>query len=167
MANNFLEQLVAEWYEYQGYFLRRNVPVGRRAKGGWDCELDVVAFHPKRRHLVHLEPSMDAVSWDKREQKYSKKFRAGLQHIPSLFEGLDIPEDIEQIAIFAFAGTKRRSIGGGRVLLVKELMKEIFSALRKTHLASNAIPEHLPILRSLQFVASYREVVWAALTESS
>ena len=28
MAHNFLEQLVAEWYEYQGYFVRRNVMVG-------------------------------------------------------------------------------------------------------------------------------------------
>src|SRR5215208_6679838 len=155
MANNFLEQLVAEWYEYQGYFLRRNVPVGRRAKGGWDCELDVVAFHPARKHLVHLEPSMDADSWEKREARYSKKFLAGLQHIPSLFDGMDIPDEIEQVAIFAFAGTKVRSIGGGKVLLVKELLGEIFSGLRSVHLARNAVPEHLPILRSLQFVATY------------
>jgi hypothetical protein len=31
MAVNFLEQLVAEWYEYDGYFIRRNVKVGKRA----------------------------------------------------------------------------------------------------------------------------------------
>ena len=31
MANNFLEQLVTEWYEYRGYFVRRNVPVGKRS----------------------------------------------------------------------------------------------------------------------------------------
>jgi hypothetical protein len=34
-----LEQLVAEWYEFQGYFVRRNVRVGRRLKGGHDGEL--------------------------------------------------------------------------------------------------------------------------------
>src|SRR5690349_2182454 len=43
---NFLEQLVAEWYEFQGYFVRRNVRVGPRAGGGHAGELDVVAFHP-------------------------------------------------------------------------------------------------------------------------
>jgi hypothetical protein len=62
---NFLEQLAAEWYEFSGYFVRRNVHVGRRARGGWECELDVVAFNPKRKHLIHLEPSMDALHWDK------------------------------------------------------------------------------------------------------
>ena len=49
---NFLEQLVAEWYEFNGYFVRRNVKVGPRAKGGHDGELDVVAFHPGRKSLV-------------------------------------------------------------------------------------------------------------------
>ena len=44
MAINFLEQLIAEWYEYRGYFVRRNVLVGRRLKGGYECELDIVAF---------------------------------------------------------------------------------------------------------------------------
>ena len=28
MAHNHLEQMIAEWYEYQGYFVRRNVFVG-------------------------------------------------------------------------------------------------------------------------------------------
>ena len=46
MAANYLEQLVAEWLEYQGYFVRRNVLVGKRAAGGYECELDVVAFNP-------------------------------------------------------------------------------------------------------------------------
>ena len=62
---NFLEQLVAEWYEFRGYFVRRNINVGPRARGS-ESELDVVAFHPTKRHLVHIEPSMDAHSW-KRE----------------------------------------------------------------------------------------------------
>ena len=44
MAVNFLEQLVAEWYEYRGYFIRRNVWVGKLAKGGYECELDIIDF---------------------------------------------------------------------------------------------------------------------------
>ena len=103
MANNFLEQLVAEWYEYRGYFVRRNVPVGRRTKGGYECELDIIAFDPVSQHLVHIEPSMDAESWEKRERSFRKKFDAGLKYIPSLFPGLDLPQKIEQISIFALA----------------------------------------------------------------
>jgi hypothetical protein len=62
MPANFLEQLVTEWYEYKGYFIKRNVWVGRRPQGGYECELDVVAFDPISKHLVHIEPSTDASS---------------------------------------------------------------------------------------------------------
>ena len=83
---NFLEQLAAEWYEFNGYFVRRNVLVGRRERGGYECELDVVAFNPKERRLIQVEPSMDAHSWKKRESRFQKKFAAGRKHIPTLFE---------------------------------------------------------------------------------
>jgi len=33
MANH-LEQLVAEWLEFKGYFVRRNVKVGKLPRGG-------------------------------------------------------------------------------------------------------------------------------------
>lgn len=164
MAGNYLEQLVAEWYEYQGYFVRRNVPVDRRANGGYNCELDVVAFHPKRKHLIHLEPSTDAFSWEKRETRYRKKFDAGRKHIPELFAGLPIPDEIEQIALFIFGSTKNnKMIGGGRVLLVGELLGEIFSHLRSKKLARQAVTENFPILRTMQLIASNRTSVWKAL----
>jgi len=53
MAHNFLEQLIAEWYEYRGYFIHKNALVGKRPQGGYECELDIVAFHPGEKHLVH------------------------------------------------------------------------------------------------------------------
>ena len=31
---NVMEELVAEWYEYQGYCVRKNVPFGKGPKGG-------------------------------------------------------------------------------------------------------------------------------------
>ncbi len=36
---NFIESLIAEWLAYNGYFVRRNVKVGRRPEGGWEGEL--------------------------------------------------------------------------------------------------------------------------------
>lgn len=131
MATNYLEQLIAEWYEYKGYFVRRNVLVGKRAKGGYECELDVVAFHPEAKHLVHLEPSMDANSWAEREKRYRKKFDAGRKHIPQLFEGIEIPTEIEQIAVLVFASKANHgTLGGGRLMLIDELLQEIFRELR-------------------------------------
>lgn len=67
-----LESLVAEYLEWQGYLVRRNTKVGRLAHGGWEMELDIVGYHPKTQKLVHYEPSIDALSWDKREARYVK-----------------------------------------------------------------------------------------------
>jgi len=164
MAGNFLEQLVCEWYEYQGYFVRRNIPVGKRAKGGYDGELDVVAFNPAQSRLVHIEPSMDAQSWAKREERYQRKFELGRKHIPELFKGMDLPKEIEQIALLEFASNQNfQTLGGGKVVLVSELLETIFGHLKETHVSRNAVPEHLPILRGLQFVASHRKEVFKAL----
>jgi len=164
MANNFLEQLVAEWYEYRGYFVRRNIAVGRRTKGGYECELDIVALDPVRRHLVHIEPSMDAESWEKRERSFRKKFDAGLRYIPGLFPGLDLPDEIEQVAIFAFASrVNHPTLAGRKVLLVSDLMREIMEDLSDKKIVSAAVPEHHPILRTLQFVVEYRKKVFDTL----
>ena len=56
MASNHLEQLVAEWYEIQDFFVKRNIKVGKRAQGGYECELDIVAFHPELKKLFILKP---------------------------------------------------------------------------------------------------------------
>ncbi len=160
MAGNHLENLVAEWFEYQGFFVRQNVLVGPRPNGGYEGELDVVAFHPGRRELVHIEPSLDADTWKRREERYSRKFELGRRHIPRLFDGLPVPEEIDQIALLVFASkTNHASLGGGRIMLVDELLEEILRALRTKSVARAAVPEHLPNLRTLQFVASYPDAM--------
>jgi hypothetical protein len=164
MANNFLEQLVAEWYEYRGYFVRRNVPVGRSAKGGYEAELDLVALNPETRHLVHLEPSMDAESWETRERRFRKKFDAGREYIPGLFPGIEVPGEIEQIAILVSASKANHpTLGGGQVLLVSDLMREIMEELSDKKISENAVPEHHALLRTLQLVVEYRKKVFATL----
>lgn len=166
MAKNFLEQLLAEWYELQGYFIRKNVLVGKRPQGGYDCELDVVAFHPAKKHLVHLEASMDASSWEEREKRFKKKFDAGKKHIPLLFDGLDIPSNIDQIAVLVFASKqKRNTLAGGKLILGNELIKEIFEGLQNRSIYSQTIPEQFPILRAFQFVAQYRNEICSVLKE--
>jgi len=37
-----LEDLLCEYYEWQGYIVRRNIKVGRLGHGGWEGELDIV-----------------------------------------------------------------------------------------------------------------------------
>lgn len=83
---NFLEQLVAEWYAFQGYFVRTNIKFGKRAKGGYLGEMDVVAFHPKEKTLTHIETSMDADSWSERKKRFQRKFQDANSHFKELFD---------------------------------------------------------------------------------
>ena len=154
---NHLEQLTAEWYEFRGYFVRRNVQVGKRLKGGYECELDVVAFCPQRKHLVHIEPSMDANTWAVREARYQKKFEAGRKYIPGLFAGITLPTEIEQIALLGFASnTNIKSMAGGRIMTSWDMLKEVTAEIGKLSIAKAAIPEQYPLLRTIQFVHQHR-----------
>ncbi|MGQ7261993.1 hypothetical protein [Vreelandella sp. V005] len=154
---NHLEQLVAEWYEFRGYFVRRNVQVGKRVKGGYECELDVVAFCPQRQHLVHVEPSMDANTWAVREARYAKKFEAGRKYIPGIFAGIDLPTEIEQIAVLGFASNINvKTLAGGRIMTSADLLSEITADIGGMRIAKAAIPEQYPLLRTIQFVYQHR-----------
>ena len=158
MNGNFLEQLISEWYEYQNYFVKRNVQVGKRKKGGYECELDIIAFNPAKNHLVHFETSTDTLSWEKRELRFKKKFDAGNKHIPSLFEGFQIPKNIEQFAVFIYASTvSHQEIGGGTIKLASKFLKEIIDSLKSTRIAKGFVPEKFPILRTLHMVTEYRK----------
>jgi hypothetical protein len=154
MSSNHLEDLVAEWYEWNGFFVRRNIQVGKRPAGGYECELDVVAFHPGKKSLLQIEPSLDADSWAKRKERYTKKFEAGRRHIPTLFAGLEIPAQIEQHALFLFAGRQPPTeIGGGRIIPFHAFMSDVLEAVRRLPLNSAMIPQQFGLLRTLQFAA--------------
>ena len=157
MAINFLEQLVAEWYEYRGYFIRRNVRVGKRPEGGYECELDVVAFHPETKHLLHVEPSTDAGSWKEREKRYAKKFEAGRKYIPGMFAGL-LPSSAvpEQIALLVFTSKHReRPLAGGRAVHVAAFLEQIVTYFGGFSMMKSQVPEQFLVLRTLQFVVEY------------
>lgn len=163
MAGNHLEDLIAQWYEFSGYFVRRNVKVGPRERGGYECELDIVAFHPEKKEIIHIEPSLDADPWPKREQRFEKKFRAGRGHIPNLFNGIEIPDSIEQVAVLVFGSTANRpTLGGGRLRHVSDVLKEIADGLKGRKIQSAAVPEQFALLRTIQFVSQYRHLMWSS-----
>ncbi|NOZ77220.1 MAG: hypothetical protein GXO65_06050 [Euryarchaeota archaeon] len=150
---NFLERLVAEWYSYQEYFVRTNIKFGKRAKGGYTGEMDVVAFHPKEKRLIHIETSMDAYSWAQRKKKFQKKFKDATSHYNELF---DFPIDkIDQIAIVGFGKPKVDvDFGDGvKIISIPDFMIKISSDLSNKHPLKNAIPQEYPLLRAIQFSA--------------
>jgi hypothetical protein len=151
---NHLEDLTAEWLNYNGYFTRSAVRVGRRSKGGWLGELDVVGFHAATQHFVHVECSMDALTWPRREEVFKKKLGHGRRYARKLFSDMNLPSVLDQVVILGFAGTsknaaKHRDLGGGRLVTGQELTAEIMTSLPPT-LVRAAVHENLPLLRTLQ-----------------
>ena len=148
---NHLETLTAEWLDYNGYFVRTAVKVGKRAKGGWDGELDVVAFHPKRRHFLHVECSADATTWEKREKTFERKFAMGGEHARNLFSGIELPTVLDQVVVHGYAtgADQHRELGSGRLVTGPELTAEIITGIPAHR--QHAVPEKYLLLRTLQF----------------
>ncbi|MBN3561289.1 hypothetical protein [Aliamphritea spongicola] len=147
-----LENLIAEYYDWKGYLIKRNIKVGKLSHGGWEMELDVIAFDPHSGHLVHLEPSIDAHSWAKREERFSKKFGAAKKYIFSeIFTWLNPCTEIEQVAILISHPKDRDELAGAKIISIDELVAEIRQKVIGCGIvAKNAIPEKYPLLRTLQ-----------------
>ena len=149
---NHLEQLAGEWLEYNNYIVRGSIPVGGRPRGGYEGELDVVGFNFQTHHLVHIECSLDALSWPQREQRFQQQFQRGRDHINEVFQGLDIAnERLDQILLHQFIPSiAGRNIGGARLVTVRSFIREIYYGLRDTTPAKGAVPSNFPLLRTLQ-----------------
>jgi hypothetical protein len=149
---NHLENLIKQFYEWRGYIVRNNVKVGKLKHGGWEMELDIVAYNPADQTLIQIESSVDAHSWATRETRFRKKFAAGRKYIcKDVFPWVQPDTAIEQIAVLVSSG--RRELAGGKVVTVDELMKTIRTEIAQVGImGKHAIPEHFDLLRTIQLV---------------
>lgn len=155
---NFLESLAAEWYEYSGYFVRSNPRTRKRQKGGWDVEVDVLAYLPSKRCLIHIETSSDANSWQERKERFlKKKFILSRGEYESLI-GSSI-DAIEKIAIVGWGSTKSDLNWGDdiKVVLIPQFLKEIATKLKEISPLKQAVPESFPLLRAMQMALAFEK----------
>lgn len=147
-----LESLIHEYLEWQGYLVRRNLKVGKLSHGGWQMELDLIGYHPMMQDLVHYEPSIDALSWEKRETRYNKKFNAARKYLfTEVFPWLPSDTHLRQIAVLISHPRGRDALAGGTLMSVDELMAEIRSKVIACGImAKGAISERYPLLRTVQ-----------------
>jgi hypothetical protein len=132
---------------------RKEEPEGRTtAKAGWEMELDIIGLNPKTQTLVHYEPSLDALTWAKREVRYEKKFQLRKKYMfTEVFDWLPKSTHIEQIAVFYNHPVGRDTIAAAKVISIDELMAEIRSQVcEKGPMIKNAISERYPLLRTIQ-----------------
>lgn len=159
----YLAQLVTEWYEYQGYFVRNGLWVGLESDGSYECMLDVVAFHPLRHHVVHVEPSLDLLSFDEKERHFEPKFNAGRRYLHRMF-GTEPHTHIEQVALILAAGNiPHQMIAGGRIVQQADFVAEILENLSRVDRATEMVPERWPLIRTLQLVSNDRQRLFTVL----
>lgn len=154
---DYLEHLTREWYEYQGYFVRQALWVGLGPDGSYECELDVVAFHPLHRHVVQVEPSFDLLPREEHEAHFRTKFDAGKKYLHRLF-GVSARLHIEQIALIATpAAQPHGTVGGGRVLHLAEFIADIVQRFEELGPAGEPVSDQWPLMRTLQLAATCRQ----------
>ncbi len=154
---NFLEQLASEWFEYTGYFVRTNVRARKRTAGGWDAELDVLAYKPSSKTLLHIEISGDAESWAERKRKFlTKKFALSKEEYEEILEAKI--DGIHRKAIVSWSRSPKADLDWGgdiEVLTIPAFLSQIVSELRKRDFMSESVPEGYPILRTIQMTLKY------------
>jgi hypothetical protein len=104
---------------------------------------------------MHLEPSIDALSWHKREERFERKFRVGRKYIfGDVLPWLNPTTPLTQRAILVNRGS-RTHVGGGEITTIDETTKEIRDTVSaEGKLAKCAISEQFPLLRTIQLIES-------------
>ena len=151
-----LEDLLFQWYDWRGFIVKRNTKVGKLGHGGWEGELDLVAYHPQTRELLHVEPSIDAHSWAMRESRFAKKFESGRKYIfTEVFPWLTSTTPLQQIAVLVSRGRHHAKLASGDIVTVDEVVKQIKDVVgTQGKMSVAAIPEQYDLLRTIQLVLS-------------
>jgi hypothetical protein len=149
---NFLESLAAEWYGYNGHFVRSNVRVLPLKHGGFGGELDVLAYSPRNSEFLHIETSSDALVWPDREKRMRKKFDLPHREYEKAF---NVKVDkVRKIAICGFSyKSKGLRWGDIEVITVREFVRDISEELSLKDYMRAAVPESYPLLRAIQMSA--------------
>ena len=156
---NFLEELVAEWYEYKGYFIIRNRTLNKLPGGGYEGEVDILAYNPRKNEVIHVETSSDSYKWEDRLDKFREKFRWTIEEYRNVFGIPSSVKQIKKIVVVSFSmnpkGDMRKifeSKTGAELITVPQFLTMIVDELRTTLKSSETIPENLSMLRAIQLI---------------
>lgn len=154
---NFLEELVSEWYEYQRYFIIRNRTLNILPGGGYEGEIDILAYNPNNDEVIHIETSSDSKDWSARIKTFKEKFRWTIEEYRNVF-GLPLSvTQINKMAVVSFSANPRGDTKirferetGATLITVPKLLTMIVNSLKNTLQTGLTIPENLHMLRAIQ-----------------
>lgn len=146
---NFLEELSSEWYEYQGYFVKKNIRVDKLDKGGYKGEFDVVAYNPYTHELIHIETSGASTSIRNTVEKFNKKFKYTQDDYIRILKFKEI-KTIKKIAIAGYSKTTSAKLDGIELITIPRFVQNISVEIDKINFMKIILPEKFPLLRAIQ-----------------
>ena len=86
---NHLEDLIAEWYVYQQFFVKRNIRLETRNNGGYVGEIDLLVLDLDQNLVKHIEISSDSRSKARRNEMFNRKFEVAVPTINQILNQLE------------------------------------------------------------------------------
>lgn len=155
---NFIKDLVCEYYEFVGFFIRRNIPIGSSRIEG-QTTIDVLAYHYSEHILFHIEKMLDGNSWDEKIVLMSDKFGMGELYYSNYVNVNNL--QIQRVTITGIneidleKAKKFERETNSKLLNIKEFMKHIKAELQKYDPFTQVIPESFPLLRAIQLALTF------------
>ena len=150
----FLTQLAAEWYGYNGYFVKTGVRFGKK-RGDARGEVAIAAYNAEKQEFAHIETSADKQSWEWRKRDFVKKFSLARYFYDAIFP---FPKKaVRRIALVGSAEPSARVVFGEdvEVLYIPEFIRTVLEKLKSLDPLRGAVPECYPLLRAMQYAAFY------------
>ena len=152
---NFLEELIAEWYQYRGLLVMRNINLKKSVGGGIAGEIDILAFYPPGLQIIHAETSADSKRWRERIKFFKEKFKWPNE---LYYNELRLPQKARRIDKIAIIHCSDKPRGENKTQFEKETGAKLitFSEFMKNSIIPNiskysgTIPETFPLLRAIQ-----------------
>lgn len=150
----FLLQLACEYYQFMGFFIRRNLKFGEFKLSENSGEIELLAYNYKENILFHFETAQEVGTWDNKIAKLTKKFNEAELYYSDYVNTTDI--QIQRVSVI---GTGEGSIENikqfekktrSKLLNIKEFLKHIKVEVMKHDPYKELMPEGYPLLRAIQ-----------------
>ena len=149
---NFVEELVAEWLQKNGWLVSKNVRYGPRREGGFEGECDLLAFHPKRGEYLHVECSQ-AGGARALAERFLEQFKKAKKWYPELMPGSN--GKVDRLAVGGW-GLEPAAIGESiQIKTIRQFVADLCRELEPPVPFGKIVPEKFPLLRAIQLAVAY------------
>ncbi|TXT60981.1 MAG: hypothetical protein BAJALOKI2v1_60002 [Promethearchaeota archaeon] len=145
MKNSFLRDIAKQWYQYEGYEIKKTTETG------------IIAYNPKDKVAVHIETGLKVDYFEEHGKEHKNRFNKAKDFYKAEL-GLK-PSSIKKRSIIEYASQPRtdsiqafETESGSEFVHIKDFLVEIQDEIKGMDPSNNVIPYKYPILRFFQTI---------------